>query len=195
MTLSVLIILSFIAGSIPFGVVIASFRGVNLKKVGSGNIGATNVLRTMGKGPAILVLFGDLLKGAAAVAAGRYFLSDASLAGIPGIAAILGHTFSVFLRFKGGKGVATSIGVLLVYAPLVALVTVFLWLTVIFTTRYSSLAALVSFCLLPITVTLLDYSREHLIIAVIITTLLIVKHLDNIERLIAGTEPRVGERV
>ncbi|HWR58480.1 MAG TPA: glycerol-3-phosphate 1-O-acyltransferase PlsY [Thermodesulfovibrionales bacterium] len=194
MKLFLLIVLAFIIGSIPFGVIIARLKGVDLKRVGSGNIGATNVLRTMGKGPAILTLAGDVLKGTVSVALGRYFLSDPTLAGIAGLASVLGHNFSVFLGFKGGKGVATSIGVLLLFSPKVAMVTVALWLTVIVITRYSSLGALVSFGLLPLSIYFMDYSRGKLIISLLMSGLLIVRHTDNIERLIHGKETKVGKR-
>lgn len=194
MKLLLLILFAFIIGSIPFGVIIAKLRGVDLKKVGSGNIGATNVLRTMGKGPAILTLAGDVLKGAISVAAGEYFLNDPTLAGIVGLSSILGHNFSVFLRFKGGKGVATSIGVLLFFSPKVALVTIALWLTVIAISRYSSLGAIVSFGVLPIDIYFIDYTPGNLIISLLMSGLLIFRHADNIKRLIHGKEPRVGRR-
>ncbi len=194
MRLFILALISFVIGSIPFGVVIARLRGVDLKKAGSGNIGATNVLRTMGKGPAFLTLAGDVLKGVLPVAAAGYLTNDSIAEGLVGLAAILGHTFSLFLRFRGGKGVATSIGVLLAYSPKAALVTVFIWLAVIIVTRYSSMGAIVSFGVLPLTIFLLDYSKEKLIISVIITSLLMIRHVDNINRLLRGTESKIGER-
>ena len=128
--ISALIIVSFLTGSIPFGIIVARIKGVDLKKVGSGNIGATNVLRSMGKSPAALTLLGDILKGTLAVALGRHFGVGAWYEGLIGISAILGHNFSVFLNFRGGKGVATSLGVLLIYSPLAALCTIVIWLAV-----------------------------------------------------------------
>jgi len=195
MTLFFLILFAFLLGSIPFGVVVAKGYGVNLKKVGSGNIGATNVLRAMGKGPALLTLVGDVLKGSLAVVAGRYFLHSASLEGIIGLSAIVGHNFSLFLRFRGGKGVATSIGVLLIYSPKAGVLTVILWLIVMLVTRYSSLGAIVSFGVLPFGIYVLDYTQEKLIISVLIAFLLIFRHTDNIKRLLQGTEPKIGKRV
>lgn len=194
MKLFFLILFGFIIGSIPFGVIIAKAYGVNLKEVGSGNIGATNVLRTMGKGPAILTLVGDVMKGTLAVMAGKYLMNNITMEGIVGISAILGHNFSVFLGFRGGKGVATSIGVLLFYSPKVAIITVVLWLAVIVITRYSSMGAIVSFGVLPFSVYLFDYTKEKLLISVMITILLIFKHADNIKRLMKGTESKIGER-
>jgi glycerol-3-phosphate acyltransferase PlsY len=195
MRLLFLILFAFLLGSIPFGVVVAKAYGVNLKKVGSGNIGATNVLRAMGKGPALLTLVGDVLKGSLAVMAGRYLLHSPSLEGIMGLSAIVGHNFSLFLRFRGGKGVATSIGVLLIYSPAVGVLTVFLWLGVILATRYSSLGALVSFGILPFSTYVLDYTQEKLIVSILIASLLILRHTDNIKRLLQGTEPKMGKRV
>ena len=194
MKLFFLILCAFLLGSIPFGVVVAKIYGVNLKKVGSGNIGATNVLRAMGKGPALLTLVGDVLKGSLAVVIGRFFFHGPSLEGIIGLSAIVGHNFSLFLRFKGGKGVATSIGVLLIYSPMVGVLTVILWLVVILITRYSSLAAIVSFGVLPLGIYILDYSQGKLIISILIAFLLIFRHTDNIKRLLEGTELKIGKR-
>ncbi len=194
MKIALLIIFAFALGSVPFGVIIAKIYGVNLKKVGSGNIGATNVLRTMGKWPALFTLFGDVMKGAAPVVAGKYIVNDIAMEGIIGVAAILGHNYSIFLRFKGGKGVATSLGVLLIYSPKAALVTVVIWLSVIFLTRYSSLGAIISFAILPLAVYILDYSQGKLMVSLLISGLLILRHADNIKRLSRGKEPRIGER-
>lgn len=185
---------AFLMGSIPFGVLISRIKGVDLKKVGSGNIGATNVLRTMGKAPAVLTLAGDVLKGSIPVLAAKYLLNDLTMEGIVGLAAILGHNFSLFLRFRGGKGVATSIGVLLIYSPFAAVVTILIWLAVIFVTRYSSLGAIVSFGMLPLSLYVFDYAREKLIVSVMIAALLMIRHADNISRLMRGTEPKVGKR-
>lgn len=194
MKLFFLMLCAFLMGSIPFGVVLAKVYGVNLKKVGSGNIGATNVLRAMGKAAAVLTLVGDVLKGSLAVVMGRFFLPSSPLEGIIGLSAIVGHNFSLFLRFKGGKGVATSIGVLLIYSPRVGVLTVILWLMVILVTRYSSLAAIVSFGVLPLGIYILDYSQEKLIISILIAFLLIFRHTDNIKRLLQGTELKIGKR-
>ncbi|MDP3110780.1 MAG: glycerol-3-phosphate 1-O-acyltransferase PlsY [Thermodesulfovibrionales bacterium] len=192
--ISLLIIFSFILGSIPFGVIIAKAKGIDLKKVGSGNIGATNVLRTLGKGPAAMTLLGDMLKGAAAVAIGSYLSVGAAYEGIMGISAILGHNFSLFLGFKGGKGVATSIGVLLIYSPQIAILTLIIWLVVVLMTKHSSLGAIMSFGLLPVNVWLFDYSKVKLITSAVVTILILSRHIGNIERLVKGTESKIGER-
>jgi glycerol-3-phosphate acyltransferase PlsY len=189
-----LVVFAFLLGSIPFGVIIARLKGVDLKKVGSGNIGATNVLRAMGKGPAMLTLTGDVMKGALSVAAGRYFLNDLAMQGIVGLASVLGHNFSIFLRFKGGKGVATTAGVLLLYSPRVAVVTIVLWLIVIVISRYSSLGAIIAFGLLPVSTYLLDYAPEKLMVSLLLSGLIILRHSDNINRLIHGKEKKIGKR-
>lgn len=190
----ILIVIAFVIGSVPFGLLIARLKGVDLRKTGSGNIGATNVLRAVGMVPALLTLAGDILKGTIAVALGGYFLDNLLMRGIVGLAAIAGHNFSLFLGFKGGKGVATSIGVLILFAPKAALITLALWLGVALMTRYSSLGAIVSFGLLPLNIYLFDYTKEKLIISVIIASLLLFRHSENIKRLLNGSESRIGKR-
>ncbi len=189
-----LIILAFILGSIPFGVIIAKLKGIDLKQTGSGNIGATNVLRTMGKGSAVLTLLGDVLKGSIAVLIGKYLSVGPLYEGIIGLSSILGHNFSLFLKFRGGKGVATSIGVLLIYSPKTAILTLIIWLLTALITKYSSLGAIVSFGFLPLNIAIFDYSSSKLIIAVMITLLILIRHTGNIERLLKGTERKIGEK-
>jgi glycerol-3-phosphate acyltransferase PlsY len=189
-----LIITAFLLGSIPFGMLLARQKGVDLRKTGSGNIGATNVLRSVGKGTAILTLLGDILKGTGAVAFGRLMGADMALQGALAVAAVTGHDFSVFLRFRGGKGVATSIGVMLLYAPKAGMLTVLLWLATVILSRYSSLGALISFGLLPLGAHLLGYSSEVVGVSVILAVLLYYKHAANIQRLLKGTEQRIGQR-
>lgn len=188
-----LIITAFLLGSIPFGMIIAMRKGVNLKKVGSGNIGATNVLRSVDKISALLTLLGDTLKGTAAVALGRYFSVGPLYEGIIGLSAILGHNFSVFLRFRGGKGVATSFGVLLIYSPKIALITFIIWLAVVLMTRYSSLGAITAFGLLPINIFVFDYTEVKLGVSIAIAVLVLARHADNISRFIKGSERKIGE--
>ena len=189
-----LAIAAFIIGSFPTGLLIARSRGIDLKEKGSGNIGATNVLRTAGRWPALLTLCGDVLKGMAAVLLARHFAAGFLYEGITGVASILGHNFSLFLKGKGGKGVATSLGVLSIYAPQTALFTVLLWLLTVLITKYSSLGALVSFGFLPISMILFD-TREKLPIALIITLMMFIRHSENISRLARGTELKVGKKI
>jgi glycerol-3-phosphate acyltransferase PlsY len=192
-----LMLASFLIGAVPTGLLIAKSRGIDLRKVGSGNIGATNVLRAMGKEAALLTLIGDIAKGALPVALARavgFAEHHVLYEGLCGLAAIIGHDFSPFLRFRGGKGVATSIGVLLVFSPYVGLFTVTLWLMTARRTRYSSLSALVSFGLLPLSVYVIDYSKDRMMIAAAVAALLFIRHAGNIRRLIQGTETKIGER-
>ena len=203
-----LLFAAFLFGSIPTGYVIAMIKGVDLRKVGSGNIGATNVLRAMGKGAAIITLAGDVLKGVIPVLAVRYFypntgiqfsgqlvsiplqITDTRVAfeGVIGLAAILGHNFSIFLKFKGGKGVATSLGVALALSPHAALMAATAWLLTFRISGYSSLSGLVAFALFPFCIYIIDYSAEKIAIAVIIMALIFITHRGNIKRLITGKE-------
>jgi glycerol-3-phosphate acyltransferase PlsY len=191
---ALVIAFSYVLGSVPFGVVFTLAKGIDLRSVGSGNIGATNVLRAAGKGTAIMTLLGDILKGSAAVALARVLELGPLYEGLAGIAAVVGHDFSVFLRFRGGKGVATSIGMVLIYAPQAGILTVVLWLSAVLITRYSSLGAIVSFALLPVVMLLQGQAEQKVLVAVILSSLLLVRHAGNIKRLVAGTERRFGEK-
>jgi len=188
------LIVSFLIGSIPTGLLIAKSKGVDLKKIGSGNIGATNVMRALGKEAALLTLLGDALKGVIAVGIAKGFSLGVLDQGLFGLLAILGHNFSVFLKFKGGKGVATSIGALLVFSPHAALLTIILWIMTAKWTKYSSLSALVAFGLLPLSIYMIDYSGEKMIIAAAIAILIFIRHVANIKRLIQGTESKIGQK-
>jgi len=185
---------AFVVGSIPTGQIIARMRGLDLRKTGSGNIGATNVLRSAGIWPALFTLVGDILKGVTAVFLGRYFFAGrSSYEGIMGLCAILGHDFSIFLKFRGGKGVATSIGVLSIYSPQTALFTIIIWLMTVVVSRYSSLGALVSFGLMPVGIAAFD-RKEKLPVAFLMSILVFIRHKDNISRLVKGTETKVRKQ-
>jgi glycerol-3-phosphate acyltransferase PlsY len=189
----ILSVFAFLLGSIPTGLLIVRSRGIDLRRIGSGNIGATNVLRSTGKWSALLTLCGDILKGALAVLIARHFGAGMLFEGIIGIFSILGHNFSVFLRFKGGKGVATSLGVLSAYSPQTALITGIIWLLTLMVSKYSSMGALVSFGSLPVIIVFLD-TAEKLPVALIITFMIFLRHKENISRLLNGTEMKVGKR-
>lgn len=184
---------AFLLGSIPTGVLIVKSRGIDLRKIGSGNIGATNVLRSTGKLSALLTLCGDIGKGIVAVLAAKFFAVELLYEGLIGVCSILGHNFSVFLKFRGGKGVATSLGVLCIYSPQTALITSIIWLLTLTVTKYSSLGAFVSFGVLPLNIVFFD-TVEKLPVALIITIMIFVRHKDNISRLMDGTEKKVGKR-
>ncbi len=190
-----LIPIAYIIGSIPFGVLVARQKGIDLQNVGSKNIGATNVLRTAGKGAAAATLVGDSLKGAAAVMLGRLMLGSEFWEGAMGISAILGHLYPVFLSFKGGKGVATSFGVLAVYSPLPAVILIIIWIFSAFFTKYSSLAAITAFISLPVIFLLFGASSIKISFAILLAILIILRHKDNIKRLLEGTEEKIGDKV
>jgi glycerol-3-phosphate acyltransferase PlsY len=183
----------YLCGSIPFGLILTRLAGApDVRTVGSGNIGATNVLRTGRKGLAAATLLGDMLKGTFAVLAVAHFCGrEIALVAAPG--AFLGHLFPVWLGFKGGKGVATYIGLLLALAPLVALVFGALWLAVAGLTRYSSLAALVASAATPVALLLFGQVSAAAVFAAL-TVLLWIMHRTNIARLINRTETRIGEK-
>ena len=190
----VYVIAAYLLGSIPVGVVLARLKGQDPRRVGSGNIGATNVLRSLGKWPAVITLLGDILKGTLAVAIGKYTGVAPLYEGLIGISAILGHNFSLFLGFRGGKGVATSLGVLVIYAPPAALVTLIIWIGVVLFTKYSSLGAIVSFALLPFNVMLFNFEdKTKIFVSILISLFIILRHKDNMKRLMNGTERKIGQ--
>ncbi|MGB6768198.1 MAG: glycerol-3-phosphate 1-O-acyltransferase PlsY [Methyloceanibacter sp.] len=182
----------YLLGSIPFGLILTKLAGHgDLRDIGSGNIGATNVLRTGNKALAALTLILDLLKGTAAVLIGARFGQDAALLG--GLGAILGHLFPIWLGFRGGKGVATYIGVLLgLYWP-AAIVFCAIWLLVALITRYSSLSALVASAAAPCLLVVVGETRIA-VLFLIFTLLLYWRHADNIGRLLRGEEGRIGAK-
>jgi len=192
----VLLAAGYLLGSVPFGLVIARGTGnVDLRRVGSGNIGATNVLRTVGKRAAALTLLGDIGKGALAVGLARWTGASASLVAAVGLAAVLGHLFPVWAGFRGGKGVATTLGVVLGAMPSVGGLLVVIWVAVAAITRYSSLAALVATATMPLLVWLADGRPAMLALSGALLVLVVVRHRENIGRLRAGTEGKIGQKV
>ena len=190
--LPVAFVIGYFLGSIPFGLVLTKLAGTaDLRSIGSGNIGATNVLRTGRKGLAAATLLLDMLKGTAAVIIAGY-LGGPNAAMLAGLGAFLGHLFPVWLKFRGGKGVAVYIGVLLGLFWPAAIVFCALWLATAFTSRYSSLAALVASFVTPLF--LWFFGQPALAsLAVVLTLLLFYMHRENIKRLQAGTEGRIGQ--
>jgi glycerol-3-phosphate acyltransferase PlsY len=191
--LPVAFLIGYLLGSIPFGLVLTRLAGTqDLRSIGSGNIGATNVLRTGRKGLAAATLLLDMLKGTAAVVISGYFGGpDAAM--LAGLGAFLGHIFPVWLKFKGGKGVAVYIGILLGLFWPAALAFCLIWLAVAFASRYSSLSALIASLVTP----LLLWWFGHLVLAAlfaVLTLLLFYMHRENIKRLMAGTEGRIGRK-
>jgi acyl phosphate:glycerol-3-phosphate acyltransferase len=190
LTLLVAGVIGYLLGSIPFGLVLTRLAGYgDLRQIGSGNIGATNVLRTGNKGVAALTLLLDLAKGSAAVVIGQAWGADAAL--VAAGCVIIGHLFPVWLGFRGGKGVATALGVLIALAWPVALGAALVWLATALVLRYSSLAALVAAVAAAI---IAPFVADRATAAVIagIALLIILRHHANIRRLIAGTESRIS---
>ncbi len=184
--------LAFLFGSIPFGFLLARLKKVDIRKQGSGNIGATNVYRTLGVGLGLLTLALDFVKG---------FLPAYLIRQVPqfheeyygiliGTCAVIGHMFSPALAFKGGRGVATGLGVVLAVTPPVAGIALLLWLPLLLLTRYMSLSCLIGAWSTPISAYAFSYGREVVLLYLLISTLITYKHLPNIHRLLQGTEHR-----
>ena len=191
--LPVAFVLGYLFGSIPFGLILTKLAGTqDLRSIGSGNIGATNVLRTGHKGLAAATLLLDMLKGTAAVViAGSFGGPNAAM--LAALGAFLGHLFPVWLKFRGGKGVAVYIGVLIGLIPQAAIVFCALWLATAVATRYSSLSALVASFVTPIFLWWFGHPALAALFAVL-TALLFYMHRENIRRLRDGTEGKIGER-
>jgi acyl phosphate:glycerol-3-phosphate acyltransferase len=184
----VYIVGAYLLGSIPVGVVLSKLKGQDPRKAGSGNIGATNVMRTAGKGIGILTLAGDILKGLLptwfAIAQGQTAIVVATC----GLAAFAGHLWPIYLRFKGGKGVATALGLFLALKPAIIPILFAVFLVVLLKWRYVSLGSLVGTALTPLLLLLFGSPVEYIVVSLIVGLLIYYKHRDNIKRLLAGTE-------
>jgi glycerol-3-phosphate acyltransferase PlsY len=192
LTVPICLLLGYLLGSIPFGLLLTRISGLgDIRGTGSGNIGATNVLRTGRKGLAGATLVLDGLKGAAAVLIAQALLYDQDTALLAGLAAVLGHLFPIWLRFKGGKGVATGLGVLVAAAWPIGLAACAVWLLVAGLARVSSLASLAAFSFAPFAALVLE-EFGVVKLSFTIAVLVFVRHQANIRRLLAGTEPRIG---
>ncbi len=186
-------VLGYLLGSIPFGIVITRAMGLgNLREIGSGNIGTTNVLRTGSKGAALATLVLDGAKGAVAALLARAMAGE-DAAQIAGLMAFAGHCFPVWLGFRGGKGVATFLGLLLALAWPVGIAACATWLVTALIARISSLSALMAAALAPVGIMFLGHS-EMLILSLILGGIIFWRHKDNIARLRAGTEPKIGKK-
>jgi acyl phosphate:glycerol-3-phosphate acyltransferase len=193
MTYSLVFLLSYLAGSIPFGLLVTRALGLgDVRKIGSGNIGATNVLRTGNKAAAAATLILDAAKGAVPVLLARAWI-DEPAAQIAGLGAFLGHLFPVWLKFRGGKGVATFLGVVLALSWPVGLIACATWLLVAATARISSLSALVAAAMTPVWLWVLG-PRDAAWLGAVLAALVLIRHHANIRRLLAGTEPRIGSK-
>lgn len=189
-TVTGLIIGAYFIGSIPTGLLLGKAFGVDVRKSGSGNIGATNVYRTAGRSLGILTLVGDCLKGLLPVLLARYLDLPVLWLAAVGLAAFLGHVYTVFLGFKGGKGVATGLGVFLGLSPVAVLLAVVVFAFVLWQWRYVSLGSIVAAVAMPLLVAMLDHRVVMIAVTAVISSIIVQKHRDNIGRLQAGTESK-----
>jgi glycerol-3-phosphate acyltransferase PlsY len=184
---------SYLAGSIPAGLVFSRlFRGIDVRRNGSGNIGSANVFRVAGPGPAALTLAFDCVKGFLPVFVAQYLGLPLWALLVTGVAAVIGHNWSIFLRGRGGKGIATSIGVLAGIAPMVTLIALAVWIIVILGSRYASLASLLMMVSVPIMLAVLGYADPYLVFGGGLVALAIYRHRANIGRLWSGTELKIN---
>ena len=188
---------AYLVGAIPIGYLVGRAFGIaDIRRHGSGNIGATNLLRTAGRVPAVLTLVGDIAKGWTAVAVGALVAgSDPAITALSAVAAVIGNCWSIFLGFRGGKGVATGFGALLRLVPLATLPAAVVWLAVTIVFRYVSLGSLVAAICVPVaTLLLARYPGAYVVAAAAVAAIVVGRHHENIARLLAGSERRLGSR-
>ena len=192
--LKIAAVIAYLLGSIPFGLLITRAMGAgDIRKIGSGSIGATNVLRTGRRGLAAATLLLDAVKGVAAVLLGGFVDGDFGML-VCGVAAVVGHMFPVWLKFKGGKGVATGFGVLIAISPLSALACGAVWLVMARLVKISSVAGISAVTAAPFVVWAITGSSPLILMAAIVAVLIVIRHHANIRRLLAGTEPKIGQK-
>jgi len=185
----------YLLGAIPFGVVVSKAMGLpDPRTVGSKNVGFTNVLRVSGKKAGVLTLLGDMGKGWLMGWAAMQWLTDERFIMLVALSTILGHLFSPFLNFKGGKGVATALGAVLGLSPSIGLLLLLIWLGAVAIWRYSSGGALAAFGCFPVVAIVNEQRQEFFVFSLIVSGLIWVKHKDNIARLWKGTEPKIGQK-
>jgi glycerol-3-phosphate acyltransferase PlsY len=190
------VVAAYLIGAVPVGFLVARAFGIgDIRRQGSGNIGAANVLRTAGRVPALLTLVGDVAKGYVAVAAGGALGGAApEITASAAVAAIVGNCWSVFLLFRGGKGVATGLGAFLKLVPLATLPAAVTWVAVTMTFRYVSLGSLIAALCVPVGALLFGYPLATVAACAVAATIVVLRHHENIARLLAGSERRLGER-
>ena len=189
-----LVLFGYVLGSVPTGLMVGRAFGVDVRKVGSGNIGMANVLRAAGKWAAALTMLGDMLKGLFPVVLAGAFTENAWVLAIVALAAVVGHCWPIFLRFKGGKGVATGAGTSIGLAPLVGLSLFVFWWIVVLLSRYTSLGAIAVMVVSPFAFWLSGQPLPYVLYAVIGGALVLWRHRENVRALIEGTERKIGER-
>ena len=192
MTFAAVLIFAYLLGSVPNGLIFGKLIWKkDLRKFGSGNIGATNAWRSLGKPAGILIFAADFLKGAIAVLIAGHFVGSPISMVFAGLFAIIGHTFTIFLKFRGGKGVATGLGVIAMLMPKVTVIVFAIWLIIVLLTRYVSLGSIVSAALVPIFAYLFDCPAEFIFLGLIAAAFIIFRHKSNIIRLKDGTENKI----
>jgi acyl phosphate:glycerol-3-phosphate acyltransferase len=196
MVTTLLVALGYVLGSIPTGLLVARWqKGVDIRRHGSGNIGMTNVLRAVGKGAAALTLVGDLVKGLLPVLLARAWLTYPWAIGLVALAAVIGHLYPVFAGFHGGKGVATTLGASLPLLPGPLLIAFLVFATCVALRRQVSLGSLAAAAALPIAALVWGSPAAYVLYALVAATLIWYRHRENIQRLLAGTEPTIGRGV
>ena len=194
MQILALIGFAYLLGSIPNGYVLGKLFGVDVRQIGSGNVGATNVARAVGKWQGVVTLLADAAKGMAPVAIGLWLnLKPDAIAAIAG-AAFLGHLYPVFLKFRGGKGVATGVGALLIIAPLATLLLIGVFVAVVLPTRLVSLSSIIAAAVTPLALWIFFQPPAIVLLGGFLAAMIVWRHRGNIQRLMAGTEPRFGAR-
>lgn len=187
-------VIGYLMGSANSSLIVGRFYGIDVRKHGSGNAGATNTLRTLGKKAALFAMVGDMLKGVLAYLAGFYITGNALGGMIGGLAAILGHVWPVYFGFKGGKGVFTSLAVLLMIDWPTALMLLGVFIIIVALTRYVSLGSIVGAALFPVFAVILGKNVETIIFSALIAILIVIMHRSNIQRLLKGTEAKLGAK-
>ena len=185
-------VLGHVCGSVPSGLwLVQAFHGIDIRNYGSKNIGTTNVFRTVGPKTAVLVLIADAFKGILAVGIMSYFFHNPLLDVVTALGALLGHNYSIFLGFKGGKGVATALGLLIFMMPNVAVASFCIWLVCVLLTRYVSLGSIMAAIFTPPLAWYLGYPSAYMIFSVVAAFFVVLRHKENIHRLLTGTESKI----
>lgn len=196
MKIALIILGCYLLGSIPFGYIAGKlFKKIDIRELGSGNIGATNVFRILGPSLASLVLISDIGKGIFSIYLVQYFnIDNLLILTIAGLAVICGHDWSLFLGFKGGKGIATTFGVIFALNPIISILAIVVWVVVMIITRYASLSSILAVISIMIFTILFKQPYEYIIFSAIIIVLSIFKHKENIKRLRSGNERKIGKK-
>ncbi len=194
MLAAALVLFAYLLASVSTGVLVTRAYGVDIRKVGSGNVGTANVLRAAGKGAAVMTLFGDMMKGFVPVVAARVLTGNDWVTAGVALAAVVGHCWPMFLRFKGGKGVATGAGTSIALAPLVGLGLFVFWWGVVFAFRYTSLGAIAVMAVSPVVFLLTGQPAPYVLYTIVGGAIVLWRHRENARALVAGTERKVGQK-